>query len=310
MLIKKALITSLMLVAVLILSACEPVQQPIDLPTPAQTTAEVNGTIPTETQAPVPTENAPEVPMAAKVNGHGIPLASYERELQNYRASFEANQPLPSDEEMKQTVLNFIIEQELLVNAALAEGFNLSDETLQAKLNDLTQEAGGQDALNAWMQANHHTPDTLRDALRTASLAAYQRDKIIAEVPEATEQVRARQLFSVRQGDLIAAQKSLDGGVSFDEIAWKLTPESGGELGWFPRGFLLFPEVEEVAFSLPVGARSDIIQTDIGYHIITIIAHEEAHPLTTDARVMLQAKALENWLTSAREKAEIEILVP
>ena len=230
--------------------------------------------------------------------------------MQNYRASFEEGQPIPADDEIRQKVLNYLIEQALLANAAMSEGFSLSDEALQAKLDNLTQEMGGQDALNAWMQANHHTAETLRDALRDASLAAHQRDKIIAQIPEATEQVRARQLFSTRQGDLIAAQKSLDGGVSFDEIAWKLTPESGGELGWFPRGFLLFPEIEAAAFSLAVGARSEIIQTDIGYHIITILAHEDAHPLTTDARVALQTQALENWLETARNQAEIEILVP
>ncbi len=307
---KKVFIISILLLAGLMIVACEPIGSPEELPTPVLNTTDPNIPVVTEPPAPTPTELPPEIPLAIKVNGHGISLATYEREVQNYRASFEEGQPMPSDDEVKQKVLDYLIEQALLANAATNEGFALSDETLQAKLDSLTQEMGGQDALNAWMQSNHHTTETLRDALRQASLAAHQRDKIIAQVPEATEQVRARQLFSTRQGDLIAAQRSLDGGVSFDEIAWKLTPESGGELGWFPRGFLLFPEIEAAAFSLAVGARSEIIQTDIGYHIITIIGHEDSHPLTTDARVVLQRKALENWLESARSQAEIEILVP
>ena len=307
---RNVIMLSILLAIVLVISACEPLDNPKNLPTPVLNTAEPNTTIATEELAPTPTNLPPEVPLALKVNGQGIPLAFYERELQNYRASFEANQTLPSDEEIKQKVLDYLIEQELLAKAATDEGFNLSDEALQAKIDSLTQEIGGPDALNAWMQANHHSPESLRESLRYAALAAHQRDKIIAQVPEVIEQVRARQLFSIRQGDLIAAQQSLNGGVSFDELAWKLSPESGGELGWFPRGFLLFPEIEEAAFNLAVGARSDIIKTDIGYHIITIIAHEDAHPLTTDARVMLQAKALENWLASARAQAEIEILIP
>jgi len=81
-------------------------------------------------------------------------------------------------------------------------------------------------------------------------------------------------------------------------------------LGWFPRDYLLFPEIEEVAFSLPVGSRSEIIQTDLGYHIIFIIAHEDAHPLSTDARVALQSKALNEWLSKAREEAVIELFIP
>ncbi len=307
---KKAFIVSFLLASILLITACEPINSPGELPTPAMNTLEPGTSLPTDTPQIIPTELPPEAPLAARVNGHGIPLEAFERELQNYRASFEPNQALPSDDEIKQSVLNYLIEQKLLADAALASGFSLSDDALQEKLDSLTQDMGGADALNTWMQANHHSLESLRESLRLASLAAHQRDAIIAEVPETAEQVRARQLFSIRQGDLTAAQKSLEGGVSFEEIAWKLTPESGGELGWFPRGFLLFPEIEEVAFNLPVGSRSEIIQTDIGYHIIEILAHEDGHPLTTDARVMLQNKELENWLTTARDQAEIEILVP
>lgn len=306
---KRFFIISRILCLLLLLAACEPLAEPVQLPTPVENTAEVVIDEPT-LEIATPTELAPQIPLAAKVNGVGILLSDYERETQIYRASFTEGQPLPSDEEIKQTVLTYLIEQQLLVNAARQSGYSLSDEVLEQKISELINEAGGQEQLNIWMQNNFHTMESLRETLRLTTEAAHQRDQIISEVPLTTEQVRARQIFSVHQGDAIDAERSLAAGTDFEQVAWKYSPESGGELGWFPRGFLLFPEIEEQAFSLPVGARSPIIQTELGYHIIYIIAHENDHPLTTDARVMLQNKALETWLKNAREQAEIEILVP
>ncbi len=306
---KRFFIISRILCLLLLLAACEPLAEPVQPPTTVENTAEVVIDEPT-LEIATPTELAPQIPLAAKVNGVGILLSDYERETQIYRASFTEGQTLPSEEEIKETVLTYLIEQQLLVNAARQSGYSLSDEALDQKMSELINEAGGQEQLNIWMQNNFHTMESLRETLRLTTEAAQQRDQIISEVPLTTEQVRARQVFSVHQGDAIDAERSLAAGAVFEQVAWKYSPESGGELGWFPRGFLLFPEIEEQAFSLPVGARSPIIQTELGYHIIYIIAHETDHPLTTDARVMLQNKALEAWLKNAREQAEIEILIP
>ena len=124
------------------------------------------------------------------------------------------------------------------------------------------------------------------------------------------EQVRARQIFALTQEGAQRAQISLASGTDFGKLAWEYSPESGGELGWFPRGYLLYPEVEAAAFSLEVGGRSEIIQSTIGYHIIEVQAHEDAHLLTTDARISLQTKALEVWLSTAIANSQIVIQVP
>jgi hypothetical protein len=38
--------------------------------------------------------------------------------------------------------------------------------------------------------------------------------------------------------------------------------------------------------------------------------HEEAHPLTTDAKVALQSQALLQWLENQRTQAVIEMQIP
>ena len=63
----------------------------------------------------------------------------------------------------------------------------------------------------------------------------------------------------------------IDGGAEFGEAAKQNSdcPSStqGGDLGSFGRGMMV-PEFEEAAFSLDVGATSDVVETDFGYHLI------------------------------------------
>jgi len=250
------------------------------------------------------------VPAAAIVNGEVIPLSYFEHEVQRYKASFSEGETLPSDAEISEHVLDTLIEQQLLSQAARASGYTFTDQMLEEKIADLLAELGSGSALTSWMQANFYDDTEFRMALRLGSEAAWQRDQIAASIPDAVEQVRARQIFTRTAAEAQYALNSLNSGVSFDELAWRYSPETGGELGWFPRGYLLFPAIEEAAFSLPVGVHSEIIQTDIGYHIIEVMEHVDSYPLTTDAKLSLQAKALADWLQAKRVDAQIEITMP
>ena len=54
--------------------------------------------------------------------------------------------------------------------------------------------------------------------------------------------------------------------------------QNGGSLGWFGRGMMV-KEFEDAAFSMRPGDLSDVIETQFGYHIISVYDREDARQL-------------------------------
>jgi peptidyl-prolyl cis-trans isomerase C len=127
-------------------------------------------------------------------------------------------------------------------------------------------------------------------------------------VPQTAEQVHARQIL-LRTAEAAAQELAqLQAGQDFTELAKQADPVTGGDLGWFPRGYLFFPELDQAVFSLEPGKFSDVIQTSIGYHILYVIEKDPARLLDPQARLILQEKALKNWLDERRQQSKIEII--
>ena len=302
----KSKLMAFLFVLALILAACRPAA-PVE-PIPTSSPAEPTLAAASETPAPSPTPTS--LPAAALVNGEIIPLSYYQNEVLRYRASFAEGETPPTDTEIQTTVLNSLIEQLLLAQQARQSGFTFTDADVQQRIDALLTQLGSGSALTDWMQVNHYDDAEFRYALKLSTEAAWQRDEIINAVPTAVEQVRARQIFAQTQAGAEHALTSLNSGASFDDLAWQYSPETGGELGWFPRGYLLYPDIEAAAFLLAPGEHSGIIQTEIGYHIIQVMERSDAHPLTTDARLSLQTQALAQWLEARRAEAKIDLVLP
>jgi peptidyl-prolyl cis-trans isomerase C len=128
-------------------------------------------------------------------------------------------------------------------------------------------------------------------------------------VPSTAEQVHIQQILLYNEGTAQSFLIQLSGGADFDELALEADPLTRGDLGWVPRGYLLNPKIEEAAFGLSVGQHSEVIPTDVGFHILRVLARDPEHPLSPDAYLALQELALKNWIEEQRQQATI-ILAP
>ena len=270
------------------------------------TPATATPTLPTLTPVP-PTPTPP--PLAATVNGEWITEDEFQAEVDRYRAAQEALGNQVSTGDAAKVVLDDLIAQVLLAQAARADGFEMTEADLGSKVDALASDVGGADALAAWESAHGYTDDSFHSALKRATESAWMRDKIIAAVPGTAEQVHAQQILLYNEDAARKVAAQLDAGAKFADLALLYDPNTGGDLGWFPRGYLLEPELEEAAFNLEPGQHSEVITTEVGYHIILVVERDAQHPLSPDAYLVMQEKALGDWLAQKRTESDI-VLAP
>ncbi|MCC6299360.1 MAG: peptidyl-prolyl cis-trans isomerase [Anaerolineales bacterium] len=282
----------------LALSACASV--PTVQPAPTATRS--------ATLTPAP-PTATSEPMALTVNGEGITVVEFDAEVANYIAAQSALGREVDSATATSAVIDDLVAQMLLAQAARANGFTLDDAALQARIDSLEEELGGADALEAWKKSHRFGESAFQSALKRAVESAWMRDKIISSVPSTAEQIHLQQILLYNEDAARNFLTQLNGGADFDDLAYKADPVTRGDLGWVPRGYLLEPKIEEVAFILTVGEYSDVISTDVGFHILRILARDPARALSPDARLALQELALKNWIEQERAKAKI-VLAP
>jgi peptidyl-prolyl cis-trans isomerase C len=259
-----------------------------------------------------PTPSHTPIPLAAVVNGEGITLEEFQAELARYQNALNSGTNLATDlsSEASQLVLNDLISLVLLAQEASAQGFVQDEAAIQARWDQLANQVGGAQALEGWMTNNGYTTESFRKALTRSLAATWMRDQILAAAPATAEQTHARQILLYNSTQANEAFAQLQSGYDFITLAKKYDPVTGGELGWFPRGYLTENALEEAAFSLAPGQYSPVIQTPLGYHILFVIERDPSRLLEPNARLILQEKALSDWLQQRRAQSEIQIILP
>jgi parvulin-like peptidyl-prolyl isomerase len=301
------LFTISLLVLLLALTACAPApvnQTPVEVPP-----TDLPPSQPAETSPPEPTPT-PVIAYVALVNGEGIRQTSYAASLQQLIAALEKYPGLVGpDQTPEEVVIQELINRTLLAQAAREAGFTADLQMTVEHLDKLIKQAGGNEPFEAWLEENSYTLESFSFEVPLELEAAWQRDQIAAAVPDQVEQVHAQQILFYDPFQASRAIKQLNAGIAFETVAQSNDPDNLGYLGWFPRGVLLIPELEEAAFSLQPGQNSDVIETYAGSHILYVF-EKGLHPLSTEARMILEEQAVAVWLTDQRAGASIQIDLP
>lgn len=276
----------------------------------------------TPTQPPVaqpPTAPPPtEPPAAARVNGQAISLTSYQNQVAQFEAALIAQGVDPNAPDgqaqlaqVREQVLNGMIDQVLIEQEAGRKGIAVSDAELDAAMQEIIASSGGPEAFAAQLAALGQSEVDFRAGQRAAMLASRIRDQVIGEVAPVAPQVHARHIL-VDSADLAnSLLAQLQAGADFASLAQQysqdtLTRDGGGDLGWFPRGVLISKEVEDAAFALQSGQLSGVVQSAFGFHVVQVIESDPARPLLGEQLLSLQQAHFERWMDSLRSAANIE----
>lgn len=272
----------------------------------------------TPTSPPVsPTPSVPTAtsePLAASVNGRPITQAEFEAEVARYEAAQQAaGIDLATQAGYQDLVLETLIDRELLVYGAVLSGLNLDDSSLQSRIDQLAVEVGGMDNLMMWIESNGYTIDSFEQSLRSEMLAALMVELLTDQIPSTKEHIHARHILVADRDTAEQLLEQLNNGADFVLLAVQFsidpsTRPDGGDLGWFPQGYLLIPEVETIAFRLQPGEISDIVESELGFHIVQTL-DREVRQLSPDARSALRHSIVEEWLSTQSQEADIQIFI-
>lgn len=259
-------------------------------------------TPPQETRTPFPPSPTP-IPVAAIVNQDQITLAAFQEELARYKAAVNRE----VNESDRQRVIKALIEELLLAQAARERGFQVDEGEITERIQTLAQD---QASFQDWLSHHGYTEESFRTHLERAAAAAWMRDQIIAEVPQAGEQIHAQQILLYDRAGAENVLQSLESGSLFSELAKNYDPQTQGELGWFPPGYLTQPELDPVLFELEEGSYSEIIPTEIGFHIVKVLERDPSRTIDPAIRLTLQKNALQDWLERRRKVSTIKVTLP
>lgn len=283
------------------------------------TTIGVSGCLPDPTSSPTPTNTATPpsptetpIPVAALVDGEPIYLSDFESEVARY---LDARGTDLATSEVNEIVLGALIDRKLLAQSANAQGFSFDEAMIDQKIDQLIVDLGEEASLQDWLQRNHYTMETFRAALAEESLASAMIERIVKDVPPSELHANALHILVASESEAEQLRLQIQSGADFAELAVLhsldlSTRPAGGDLGWFARGTLTIPEVEEIVFSLQPGDLSEVISSELGYHLILLVDLEE-RPLSFHMMESRREQAVEAWLMGQREAKEIEqTLVP
>jgi len=235
----------------------------------------------------------------AKVNDEFILKSDFDREVANVKSVLEANGVDFSTaegkkilREVKEKVLESMINDRLMLWQAREHNITLEDEEFNEAMKQLEKYHGGKDALETYLKQQGYDNKTFEAEVRNRLIINKFKEKLTADVKVTDEEVRKyydenKEKFELPSPEIRASHilvdteeeakellKKIKEGADFAELAKQYsedpaTKDLGGDLGYFGKGKMV-PEFEEAAFALKPGEVSDVVKSEYGYHIIKV----------------------------------------
>lgn len=248
--------------------------------------------------------------LAATVNGDPITLARLEREIEIYEAG--SLQPAADREALVGTVLETLIVDKLVEQAAAEMGLTVTDAEINEEIGLLEADAAAQGySLADFFAVQGISQEEYPERMRTILLTQKVNETVTAEVPTTTTAVHARHILVADEATALSILEQLNAGADFAQLAQQysldpLTKDAGGDLDWAVPGVLVQKEVEAAIFSLPANARApQPVRSALGYHIIESIERSDSYPLDETQLAEQRSIAWETWIAQRRAEAEI-----
>lgn len=277
--------------------------------------------------------------IAIQVNKESVSIEAYEREYEVYKDLYErqyGEDALSQEgingktigEELRDTIISKLTAEALIEKDSIDKGIQVSEEEVKENIDKYKESIGGEDKYREFLENNNLTEEYFKENIRKTLLLEKHKEFVKNEfsINEAESimyfnensediiEIKASHMLFSNEEDANRVKKQLADGESFEDLAKAESLDSvsalnGGDLGYFSRGNMI-PEFEDKAFSLDVGETSDVLKTEVGYHIILIKDKKTDYKDLKDKTIdMLKEQKYIEYLRTLRENAKITVYI-
>jgi len=290
--------------------------------------------------------------MAITINGQELPKEAiefeYRRLLQFYSQHMPAETLKAETKNLQKKALEQAIGAKLLIDEAELLDIKVPADRVEKRISDMVEQIGGREVFEQRLSEQKMTEDALRDNMEQGCKVDILVEKVSEEAEEPTEEelkahfeANKEQFVQPERSsaqhilikpasdsdeDRVVAEKKIEeirekvaGDTNFADLAKEHSDcpsgkQAGGSLGWFGRGMMV-PEFDNAVFSMEVGALSEIIETQFGFHIIYKTGADEGGEASypeSEAKIRdfmrhaRRGELITKHVAELREKATIE----
>lgn len=279
--------------------------------------------------------------IALEVNKNPISIEEFKREFNIYKDEYieqygddilkrETEDGVLQEDILKKEVLEKLVKEELILEEAKKSGITLKKEEVEEVLEDYIEELGGPESYAKLLEKRNVSEEEVRTDVKSQGLMDKYKNEALEKM-EISEN-EAREFFELNKEDLIRVRakhiltltkeeaeeilKQINYGENFEELAIEkskdiLSAAKGGDLGYFTKSDFLIKELVDAAFQLEVGEISDVVQTEIGYHIIKLEDKKDDYESLREKTISvlkenIYLKEIEEMENKAKVKVYIE----
>jgi parvulin-like peptidyl-prolyl isomerase len=212
-------------------------------------------------------------------------------------------------------VADELIDEALLLRFAADQGQSATDDEVKAEIAKLLTLTGPDDPtfdtrLQEELSRTGFTDPQYRDMARAAVLKRKVEEKFTAEVPAVAESIHYRQIIldttDLTEGDALVRQ--IEGGTDFAQVAAEKSTdtaakETGGEVGWAPRGSL-DKGLEDALFALEPG-KLTVYPTGQSVYVYQVLEKQPDRPVEEGQKSTISQNKFRSWLDEKRASVTI-----
>lgn len=283
--------------------------------------------------------NNNEEGLVAKVDGEEITIEEFDSDYEVFKRMYE--QQLGEDamsqmgkggktlgEELKENIVDKLIMERLVAKDAKTMNIVVTDEEIEEQMDQYIVLMEGQEKFDEFLEANKLTIEFFKENLKKELLFNKHREAFLNDAKITDQEIE--DYFNLNKDELVVVNAShilvkseedgkivlekLNSGEEFASVAATESIDSqsalqGGNLGYFKKGKYI-NEFEEAVFSLKVGEVSNLVKTELGYHIIKIEDRKDTlETLKDDIIIVLKDDKYLDKIQDLKNNAKIKIFL-